>query len=58
LFLQFIESDPTRWADGPAQEWINAVDRGGLTHITTDRNPSCVRRYLGVSKVTEMNEVF
>ena len=43
------ESDSTA---GPAQEWIDAIDRGGLTRITTEAHrlfyaiEMCVRRYL------------
>ena len=56
---QFIESNATQMTDGPAQEWTNAVDRGGLTRITTEAYQifyaveACVRRYLKVSKATE-----
>ena len=36
ILQEFIESDATQKTDGPAQEWTNAVDRGGLTRITTE----------------------
>lgn len=64
ILQEFIESDATQKTDGPAQEWTNAVDRGGLTRITTEAYQifyaveACVRRYLKVSKVTDMNENF
>ena len=63
ILQEFIESDPTK-TNGPAQEWTSVVDRGGLTLITTEAYQifyaveACVRRYLKVSKVTEMNEDF
>ena len=64
ILREFIESDATQMTDGPAQEWTNAVDRGGLTRITTEAYQifyaveACVRRYLKVSKATDMNENF
>ena len=64
ILQELIESDPVQMTDGPAKESITVVDRGGLTHITTDAYQifyaveAYVRRCLKVSKVTQMNEEF
>ena len=64
ILQEFIESDSTQKTVGPAQEWTNAIDRGGLTVIITEAYQifyaveACVQRYLKVSKVTDMNENF
>ena len=61
ILKDLSDDDPDGNTEGPAQEWINAVDRGGLTRITTDAYQffyaveACIRRYLKVSKATEMN---
>ena len=53
------DDNPDSNTEGPALEWTNAVDRGGLTRITTDAYQffyaveTCIRRYLRVSKATE-----
>jgi len=64
ILNDLTDNDPDSHAEGPAQEWISAIDRGGLTHITTDvyqlfyAVETCIRRYLKVSKATEMNDKF
>ena len=64
ILQEFIESDATQKTDGPAQEWTNTVDKGGLIRITTEAYQifyaveAFVRRYLKVSKVTDMNNSF
>jgi len=56
ILKDLTDNDPDSHAEGPAQEWISAIDRGGLTHITTDAYQffyaveTCIRRYLKVSK--------
>jgi len=49
--------------DGLAQEWVNAVDRGGPTHHNRSISifiaiETCTRSYLKVSKATEMSKEF
>ena len=50
--------------DGPAQEWVNAIDRGGLTKITTEAYrffnaiEMCVRRHLTIGGTDKMDETF
>ena len=50
--------------DGPAQEWMNAIDRGGLTKITTEAYrlfnsiEMCVRRHLTILRADKMDETF
>lgn len=50
--------------DGPAQEWVNAIDRGGLTKITSEAYhlfnsiELCVRRQLTISRADKMDETF
>ena len=51
-------------AKGPAQEWIQAVDRGGLVHISDEAFrlfysiELSVRRYLTVKNATNMDNTF
>ena len=64
ILINLSDDNPDSNTEGPAQEWTNAVDRGGLTHITTDAYQffysveTCIRRYLKFSKATEMNDEF
>ena len=50
--LSELIDEGTGTAEGPAQEWVNAIDRGGLTRITTEAYrlfyaiEMCVRRHL------------
>ena len=49
--LSDLKDDGATW-EGPAQEWVNSIDRGGLTRITTEAFrvfyaiEMCVRRHL------------
>ena len=58
------DDNPDSNTEGPALEWPNAINRGGLTRITTDAYQffyaveTCIRRYLRVSKATEMDDQF
>ena len=36
ILINLSDDNPDSNTEGPAQEWTNAVDRSGLTHITTD----------------------
>jgi len=50
--LSDLKDQGVTTSEGPAQEWINAIDRGGLTRITTEAFrlfyaiEMCVRRHL------------
>ena len=64
ILKDFSDDNPDSNTEGPALEWTNAIDRGGLTHITTDAYQffyavkTCIRSYLRVSKATEMDDQF
>ena len=36
ILINLSDDNPDSNTEGPTQEWKNAVDRGDLTHITTD----------------------
>ena len=50
--LSDLKDDGVTTSEGPAQEWVNSIDRGGLTRITTEAFrvfyaiEMCVRRHL------------
>ena len=58
------DDNPDSNTESPALEWTNAIDRDDLTHITTNTYQffyaveTCIRRYLRVSKATEIDDQF
>ena len=60
--LDELKSDED--TNGPAEEWISTIDRGGLTKITPEAYrcfrsiEMCIRHHLVISKAREMNESF